>query len=100
MKYLQGAPPYTHTKLHVQVLGSLHGGGLVCPLQSSLLAVLYTHHCGVGGVFSAMGQRVNFFTLCCFLQLLNFKQYNNTDFSAVNVILIGWDVFKESVAVV
>ena len=59
---LQGAPPsvepLTHTKLHTQVLGSLQGGGLVCLLQSLLLAILYTCHCGVGGIFPAMGQRV------------------------------------------
>ena len=57
---LQGAPPLveplTHTKLLSQVLGSLHGGGLVCPLQSLLLAVLYTRCCGVGWFFLPRGK--------------------------------------------
>ena len=43
VEYLQGAPPLlkplTCTKLHTQVLGSLHSGGLVCPRQWLLLAV-------------------------------------------------------------
>ena len=62
MEYLQGAPPLVeplpHRKLHMQELGSLHGGRLVCPLQSLFLAVLYTRRHGVSGVFPAMGQRV------------------------------------------
>ena len=60
VEYLQGAPPLveplTHTKLHMQVLGSLHGYGLACPLQSSLSAVLYNHCRGVGGVFQPWGK--------------------------------------------
>ena len=60
VEYLQGAPPLvdslTHTKLHTQVLQTLHGGGLVCLLQSLLLMVLYTRVCGVGSVFQPWGK--------------------------------------------
>ena len=59
MECLQGAPslvePLTHTKLHMQVLGSLHGGRPIRPLQSLLLAVLYTCRCDVGGIFLSWG---------------------------------------------
>ena len=62
VEYLQGAPPvverFTHTQLHTQVLGSVHDGGHICLIRSSLLVVLYTRCRGVGGVFPAMGQRV------------------------------------------
>ena len=60
VEYLLGAPPLvetlTHTKLHMQVLGSLHGGGLVCLLQLLLLAVSYTRCRGVDGVFQPWGK--------------------------------------------
>ena len=59
VEYLQGASPlvepFTHTKLHMQVLGTIHAGGPICLLQSSLIAVLYIHRRGVGGVFLPWG---------------------------------------------
>ena len=78
---LQGAPslvePLTHTKLHTQVLGTLHGGRLVCLLQSLLLAVLmYTHHRGVGGGFLPWGKGLRFEEFLswwiCLLPLVNY----------------------------
>ena len=64
VEYLQGAPPlvesFTHTKLHMQVLGTIHGSGHICPLQSSLLVVLYTRCCGVGSIFLPWGKGLKF----------------------------------------
>jgi len=51
---------HTH-KAYTQVLGSLHIGGLVCLLQSSLLAVLYTRPRDVGGIFLPWGRGLIFF---------------------------------------
>ena len=42
VEYLQGAPLFVEPFTLTKVIGSLHGGGLVCPLQLSLIAVLYT----------------------------------------------------------
>ena len=61
---LQGAPSpvetFTHTKLHMQILRTLQGGALVCPLQSSLLAVLYTHRHGAGADIQLWGKELKF----------------------------------------
>jgi len=48
--------PFSPTKLHTQVLRTLHGSGLVCLLQASLLVVLYARRYGVGGVFLPWGK--------------------------------------------
>ena len=63
LEYLQGAPPWVkpYTQTHkasygTQVLGPIHGGRRICPLQLSLLAVLYTRHHGVGGVYLLWGK--------------------------------------------
>jgi len=60
VEYLQGPPPpsvdpFTHTNLHTQVLGTIHCGGRIWPLQSSLLMVFYTRPRGVGSVFLPWG---------------------------------------------
>ena len=56
-------PSFTNTKLHMHILGHLHGGRHICPLQSSLLVVLYTRRSSVGGVFPSVGQRVKLLIL-------------------------------------
>ena len=52
--------PFTHTKIHMQVIRSLHGGRLVCPLQLSVLAVFYTNCRDVGIVFLPLGKGLRY----------------------------------------
>ena len=72
-----GQDTHTH-KLHMQGLGTIHGGGLICPLQLSFLAVLYTCRHGVGGVFLSWGRGLNgqrdIFSHCTDLELLKMRQ--------------------------
>ena len=60
VEYLQGAPPsvepFTHTKLHMQVLGTIHGGGRICR-YNCCCSLSWTPTAMVWAAFSCRGAK-------------------------------------------